>query len=122
MHIQLNTDNHIAASPALSEKVEKILRQGLKHLTDEITRIEVHLNDENGVKSGSNDKRCLLEARVPGMPPVSVEHRADTVALAAGGATEQLARALKSALDKARGNSKQHESIKYLDQGENSDL
>lgn len=122
MQIQLNTDNHIAASASLSDKVEKIVRQGLKHLTDEITRIEVHLNDENGVKGGTNDKRCLLEARVPGMPPVSVQHHADTVALAVGGAAEQLARALKSALDKSRGSNKQHESIRHLDQGESSDL
>lgn len=116
MQIQLNTDNHILGSEALQAKVEKVLHRQLKHLTDELTRIEVHLNDENSRKNGGADKRCLLEARIPGMPPVSIEYHADTVDLALNGAAVQLGSALKTSLGKSRSTSR--ESIKFADQGQ----
>jgi ribosome-associated translation inhibitor RaiA len=102
MQIQLNSGNHITGSPALQQSVEAILEQELKHLTDELTRIEVHLNDENAAKGGDNDKRCMLEARVTGLQPVTVEHKAETMDLAVRGAAAQLTRALKNTLDKKR--------------------
>jgi ribosome-associated translation inhibitor RaiA len=112
MQIQLNSDNHITASAGLQEKVEQVLRQELKYMADEITRIEVHLNDENSAKGGENDKRCLLEARVAGMNPVATEHRAATIDLALNGAAEQLSRALKNSLGKLDSKRKGHESIR----------
>jgi Sigma 54 modulation protein / S30EA ribosomal protein len=115
MQIQLNSDNHIVGSPDLFAKIEQELRQRLKHLANEVTRIEVHLNDENSIKGGVDDKRCLLEARVVKMKPISVEHHADTIDQAVAGAAEQLARALKSALEKDLSNNRTRESIKRLD-------
>ncbi len=102
MQIQLNTDKHIVGSPELQTRVESMLRQELKHLANDITRIEVHLNDENSLKGGASDKRCQLEARVAGMQPVSAQHHAPSVELAIIGAAEQLGRTLRSTLDKAR--------------------
>lgn len=102
MQIQLNSDNHITGSPALRDSVQAIIERELKHLSDELTRIEVHLNDENADKGGSVDKRCMLEARVTGLQPVTVEHKAPNMELAVRGAAEQLARALKNTLDKKR--------------------
>jgi ribosome-associated translation inhibitor RaiA len=100
MQIQLNTDHHITASPSLQARAREILQQELKHLANEILRVEIHLNDENSRKSAPNDKRCLLEARVAGLPPIATEHRADTLTLALQGAAEQLARAVRNALHK----------------------
>lgn len=114
MQIQLNGDKSIVGSPALHSKVERILLQELKHLTADITRVEVHLSVENSIKNGDNDKRCLLEARVAGLPPISAEHRAATVELAVSGAAQQLARAVKSALGQAHVGNKHRASIKRL--------
>ncbi len=100
MLIQLNTHNHITATSNLQQRAEQILQQELKHLAKEITRIEVHLNDENSNKAGVNDKRCLMEARVAGFQAITTEHHADTLTLAMQGAAEQLARAVKSSFDK----------------------
>lgn len=86
MQIQLNSDKHITGSPGLQERVEQILEQELKHLSDRVTRIEVHLNDVNSGKAGDDDKRCQLEARLAGTNPISVEHRAENVELALRGA------------------------------------
>jgi hypothetical protein len=43
-----------------------------------VTRLEVHLADENSDKFGINDKRCLIEARPVNMQPVAVTNHADT--------------------------------------------
>lgn len=118
MQVQLNSDKNIVASPGLQAHVQKLLEQELKHLTKEITRVEVHLNDENSAKSGADDKRCLLEARVARLQPISVEHRAATIDLAINGAAEQLSRAVKSALEKTDTAAKRRVSIKHLDHGE----
>ena len=117
MQVQLNTDKHIVGSPRLLERVEHILQQELKHLTEELTRIEVHINDENSLKGGDNDKRCLLEARTGGLPPITAEHRAESVDLALRGAAEQLGRVIKSSLGKLRERNKHAEPLKRVVDG-----
>jgi ribosome-associated translation inhibitor RaiA len=116
MQVQLNSDNHITGSPELCARIEQKLQQTLKHLANEVTRIEVHLNDENSIKGGADDKRCLLEARVAEMNPISTEHYAETIDQAINGAAEKLARALKSALEKAQSNKRYRESTKRPDE------
>ena len=116
MQIQLNTDKNFVGSPELLASVEHMLEQELKHVADELTRIEVHLNDENSTKGGGADKRCLLEARARGLPPIAAEHRAADVELAIRGAAEQLDRALKNALGRLRDGRKQADSHKRTDQ------
>lgn len=113
MQIQLNSDNHIKGSPALQESVEAILEHSLKHLASGLTRVEVHLNDENSSKGGATDKRCMLEARASGIQAVTVEHKAATMDQAVRGAADQLARSLKNTLDKKKEN--RAESVKRMD-------
>ena len=115
MQIQLNTDKNFVGSPQLFASVERVLEQELKHVCDELTRIEVHLNDENSDKSGDADKRCLLEARPRGLPPIAVEHRASSVELAIRGAAGQLDRAVRNALGKLREGRQRGEPIKRID-------
>lgn len=114
MQIQINSDNNIVGTSELSAKIEQKLRQTLKHLAKEITRIEVHLNDVNSIKGGADDKKCLLEARIAGMNPIFTEHYADTIDQAVNGAADQLARALRSALEKAQAGNKSRSTIKRI--------
>ena len=72
MHIQINTDDTIVGHDALIAQLEAEIRDGLSRFADQITRVEVHLSDENGAKNGSDDKRCLLEVRATGQQPVAV--------------------------------------------------
>jgi hypothetical protein len=65
---------------------------------DQITRVEVHLSDENSQKGGDEDKRCLLEARLAGLQPMAVSHQAATLPQAIDGAATKLAKALESTL------------------------
>jgi ribosomal subunit interface protein len=98
MQIQMNSDHHIIGSPQLAGRVQALVRDSLERYSDRITRVEVHLNDLNSVKGGSNDKRCLMEARVAGFGAISANHEAPTVELAIDGAMEKLERALEHKL------------------------
>jgi ribosomal subunit interface protein len=102
MQIQVNTDNHIEGREALTAHVTGVLEDAFTRFSDRITRIEVHLSDENGHKSGQNDKRCLLEARLEGRQPTAVTHHADTLDQAIQGAADKLERALETILGRLR--------------------
>lgn len=100
MQIQINSDHHITGSPELAGRVQALVRDALERYSDRITRVEVHLNDLNSVKGGSNDKRCVMEARLAGLGPVAVNHEAQNLNLAIDGAMEKLERAIEHKLGK----------------------
>ena len=105
MHVQLNTDRHIDAHDELTHQVETVMGGAVGRFADQITRVEVHLSDENSHKGGGDDKRCLLEARLAGLEPMAVSHQAATLPQAIDGAAQKLARALESTLGR-RGHKK----------------
>ncbi len=98
MIIQINTDNHIKASEELAEQAKATVESTLGHLTEHITRVEVHLSDENSDKGGSDDKRCMMEARLEGQQPIAVTDEAETIDQAIGGAADKLKRMLDHTL------------------------
>lgn len=102
MLVQTNTDRTIAGGEALSAQVAAAVAGAMGRLADHVTRVEVHLGDENGDKGGAADKRCVMEARVEGRPPAAVTHRAATVEQAVIGAAAKLARSVESALARMR--------------------
>jgi ribosome-associated translation inhibitor RaiA len=103
MLIQVNTDNHISGRDALTARVEATISSVLDRYSHQITRVEVHLSDENSHKGGPNDKRCLLEVRIEHRPPTAVTHLAPSVDEAVSGASDKMLSALDSALGKLRG-------------------
>ena len=94
MKIQINTDNHVAGSEGLAQHTEATVESTLGHLAEHITRVEVHLSDENSDKAGSHDKRCMMEARIEGHQPIAVTNEAETIHQAIEGAAEKLKHAL----------------------------
>ncbi|MBT9598213.1 MAG: HPF/RaiA family ribosome-associated protein [Vitreoscilla sp.] len=98
MKIQLNTDVHIEGTEALAAQVSATVEQALERFQEHITRVEVHLSDENGGKSGPHDQRCMLEARLEGRQPVAVTEHAATLEQAVQGAAQKLARLLDTTL------------------------
>ena len=100
MIIQLNTDKNLTIHSEYEAQITSKLNHDLERYTDHISRIEVHMSDENGSKGGINDKKCLLEARFEGKPPIVTSDLGDTYDLALKGATEKLRNALKTVLSK----------------------
>lgn len=104
MQIQFNTDRNIDGDETLSADVNRIVEVALSRFSDQITRVEVHISDENGSKKaqGNGDLRCLMEVRLAGRQPIAVTHRAVTSADAASGAAEKLTRLIESRLGRVR--------------------
>ncbi|MNS48500.1 Sigma 54 modulation protein / S30EA ribosomal protein [compost metagenome] len=103
MQIQVNSDNHIQSSIRLEEWVRTTIESTLERYEEDLTRVEVHLRDENGDKPGPHDMRCQLEARPKGHQPVSVTHKASTMEQAIDGAATKLEHALEHMFGKLRG-------------------
>jgi ribosome-associated translation inhibitor RaiA len=102
MQVHTSTDRHVNGSAALAAHVERVVTNSLERFSNQLTRVEVHLSDENGGKGGDADKRCVMEARLDGMPPIAVTHDAATIEVAIDGAVGRLERAIGSALGRLR--------------------
>jgi ribosome-associated translation inhibitor RaiA len=103
MLIQVHTDPNITSSPELTAQVEALVNSVVGRVADRVSRVQVHLGDENSSKGGSNDKRCTMEARLDGRPPIAVTHQAGTVEEAMDGAANKLERSINSMVDRLRG-------------------
>lgn len=53
MQIQIQTDKHVPHDPSVVGHVEKTCTAQLAHFAGDITRVEVHLRDENGQRGGA---------------------------------------------------------------------
>lgn len=100
MIIQLNTDKNIAGTEKLKLYLTDLITEELSRFSNQITRVEVHLSDENGPKESLNDKRCIIEARLEGMKPLAVTNYADTHEQAVEGALEKLITSIDTVVGK----------------------
>jgi sigma 54 modulation/S30EA-like ribosomal protein len=101
MQIHVNTDPNIDGQQRVQEYVRGVVEHAVSHLERQLTRVEVHLSDDNGAKSGPDDKRCVIEARARSIEPVIVTHRGPNVDEALHGAAAKLKRSLTDELARA---------------------
>ena len=104
MTIQFNSAHNVKVNEELKVPIIALLTEKLNRFSNNITRLDVHLSDENGSKEGMNDKRCLLEAHIEGGIPLVAKNYANTYELAAEGAADKL----KASLNSAHGRSENH--------------
>ena len=97
------SDKHIAVDVRTQNWVTATVEVTLERHLEDLTRVEVHLSDENGGKSGPKDKRCKMEARPKGHQPILVSHDADSLTQAVEGAAQKLEHALEHLFGKLRG-------------------
>jgi hypothetical protein len=114
MLIQVNTDDNIEGYDALLTQIEGHVGDALSRFADQISRVEVHLSDENAAKSGGDDKRCLLEVRLNGQAPIAVTHSSGTPQEACAGAVQKMQNKLQSNLGR-QNKTKGGHSIRDLD-------
>jgi ribosome-associated translation inhibitor RaiA len=100
VQLQVNTDDNIDGGEELSARISTEIHTRLDRFSQHITRIEVHLSDENADKSAGSDKRCLIEARLEGRQPEVASDQAPTLEGAYSGAAKKLQRVLESTLGK----------------------
>ena len=99
MQVHVNS-NHIEGSARLQEWVGASVADRLDRYEEFLSRVEVHISDENGGKSGADDKRCQIEARPKGHQPLSVTHKAESLEQAIEGAAEKMRHALEHLVGK----------------------
>ncbi|MBU2891322.1 HPF/RaiA family ribosome-associated protein [Celeribacter halophilus] len=99
MRIEVSTANSINGSEALTSQIKGLIQHELTNLEEHITRIEVHVSDANADKSGPDDMKCSLEARLKGQQPIVVTDTATTIEQATKGAAGKM----KSSLERTLG-------------------
>lgn len=103
MQIQINTGPNIHVHEVLAAEISGVVESALSRFSDRITRVEVHLSDENSDKKVGHDAmRCLMEARLEGRQPIAVSDQAANVGEAIDGAAEKLAAMIESTLGRQR--------------------
>ncbi|MCL5129298.1 HPF/RaiA family ribosome-associated protein [Algibacter sp. L4_22] len=90
MIIQLNIDKNTDGDERLQSYLNTIIKDELSNFSDNITRIEVHLSDENSLKNEEHDNRCMLEARLENRQSITVTSNANTVETAVNDALKKL--------------------------------
>lgn len=100
MMIQFNTDKTIPWENRSDEHFSTLVKEEMDRFSDHISRVEVHLSDQNGAKEGTNDIRCLLEVRVEGRQPFATSDRADSIEQALSGAIAKMQATLKTTLER----------------------
>ena len=101
MTIQFNAKD-TKLSESFRNDLSAALEADLDNFMEHISRLEVHLSDENGKKHGPNDKRCLLEARLNGGKPIAVTDFANNYEQAVFGASSKLVNALRTVFGKMK--------------------
>jgi len=96
MQIQVNSDKTVTVDASLTGFVKSETQRILATAAAKVTRVEVHLSDVNGRKSGPADKRCVVEARPAGARPLSTSATAKKLDAAIGQALRKMQRALRS--------------------------
>ena len=101
MQIQFNSDSSVMGTENVAERIEAMLHQKLGRFEDRVTRLEVHVSDENARKGGGDDKTCMIEARPRGGKPIGVTEHAAKVDDAARKAATTMAQRLERVLGKS---------------------
>lgn len=90
MQFQFNSDSSIMGTDNVAERIENAVRHKLARYEDRLTRLEVHVSDENARKGGGDDKTCMIEARPRGGRPIGVTEHAGDVDTAARKAASKM--------------------------------
>jgi len=103
MQIEIHTDGNIDGNEALAARVSSVVESALQRFSEHVTRVNVHLSDENSDKKAGNDAmRCMMEARLEGRQPIAVTHQATTLDETVDGAADKLARLIEHTLGRLR--------------------
>ncbi|WP_207534812.1 HPF/RaiA family ribosome-associated protein [Desertivirga arenae] len=104
MLVSINTDHHIQGGERHIAYFSEFIKETLSRFSTYITRIDVHVSDENGPKEGKDGIKCVIEAKLESLNPVVITNFADTPELAIKGAVDRL----KGSLDSVVGRLKEH--------------
>ena len=85
-------------SPAIEEHAVDRAEHALRHVSDSVTRVEVHLRDDKQRRVGDSDKRCVMEARIAGKKPLTVDDTGKDIYVTITSTADKLGRAVTRSL------------------------
>ena len=94
MQVQFNSDSSVMGTENVAERIEAAVREKLARFEERLTRIEIHVRDDNGAKGGADDKACTIEARPRGGRAIGVTEHGSSVDAAARKAASTMAQRL----------------------------
>ncbi|WP_027016956.1 HPF/RaiA family ribosome-associated protein [Comamonas composti] len=115
MQVQVHADDSIQGGESLAQWAQAEINAKLARLKDYVVRVEVFLTGVDALKTtGGPGKRCVLETRATGRPPIAVNAEAEKVKDAFSAAMEKLRRAVETDLDKLK-DKKGRESVRGVE-------
>lgn len=101
MFIQINTGRHVDGREALTAELEAMVAQRLERFASHLTRVEVHVRDQDGPRSGAGTILASVELRPAGRDPVVATDTASGVEAAVAGALNKAVTAHERLIGKA---------------------
>lgn len=98
MLIEIRTASTVDGDEKFVAHAKDVVQAALERFSKRISRVDVHVGDENGDKGGADDTRCVMEARLEGRPPAAVTHHGANAEQAIAGAAAKLKRMVESTL------------------------
>lgn len=103
MQVQVHADDSIQGGDSLAQWVTEEINHRLARLKDSVQRVEVYFTGVDALKAtGGPGKRCVLETRATGRPPIAVNAEAEKVQEAFTTAVDKLLRAVETDLGKLK--------------------
>lgn len=91
---------NLLTSPAIEAWVHKKLTATFRRYGPKMTAVDVHFEEVNGASRGTDNVRCVMEARVNGRAPVAVRARAQDLYAAIDAAARKLYAAVGRAVER----------------------
>lgn len=100
MIIQLHAGRSLNIHEEYALKLNGLVSRELDRFTELLTRVELHLSDENAQRKTKEDKKCTIEAKLKSKHPVAVSDHGDTYDNAISGAIHKLKASLNTVVGK----------------------
>jgi ribosome-associated translation inhibitor RaiA len=115
MQVQVHADDSIQGGESLAQWAQEEINAKMARLKEYVVRVEVFLTGVDALKTtGGPGKRCVLETRANGRPPIAVNAEAEKVKEAFSAAIEKLRRAVETDLGKLK-DKNGRESVRGVD-------
>ena len=100
MKVQINYGD-IDHSDAISSHATDCVEAAMTHFVKKVTRVEVHLRDDKQNRTGPDDLRCMMEVRLAGEQPMTVDARGGDIYAVIKVCADKLNRAVKRKLERS---------------------
>lgn len=103
MQVQVHADDSIQGGESLAQWAKDEINTRLARLQEYVQRVEIYLTGVDALKAtGGPGKRCVLETRAHGRPPIAVNAEGEKVHEAITAAIDKLLRAVETDLGKLK--------------------